>query len=122
MKNFTITGALAIFALIGAISSAVFTAETRYAKDDNLQAVGERLDIKILEDRLFFLRQQIWTLEKQFGQRCRKLRDPVCYSIHRHLRAGPRKNFKSSCRNCRNLRTERHSQALDHTLLHNIRG
>ncbi len=61
---------VAAVAIIGAISSAVFALETRYAKEFVLKAVSERLDIKILEDRLFFLRQQIWTLEATFGAGC----------------------------------------------------
>jgi hypothetical protein len=58
-----------IVAIIGAViviaslTGAAFFMEDRYAKAESLKKVNQRLDIKILQDQINFLQQQMWQLE-----------------------------------------------------------
>ncbi len=63
---------LMLIAVITAIATPITTIELRFAKQTFAEEIASRLDIKILEDQVFFIQQQIWTLEGQFGPGCEK--------------------------------------------------
>jgi hypothetical protein len=61
---------LGIILSISSIVGGLFALDYRYAKATNLQQVSQRLDIKILQDQYFAVRQRIWKLEDRYkGQR-----------------------------------------------------
>lgn len=59
-----IVGAIiAVFALMGGL----WAMEDRYAKDNELNLLSERLEIKIVEDKIYNLQKRVWSLEDRYG-------------------------------------------------------
>ena len=56
-------------AVLAAFITTTFTVDARYAKSEELQKVEERLDRKILEDRIATLQKKIWDLEDRWTAR-----------------------------------------------------
>jgi hypothetical protein len=54
---------VALMTVIGGLMAA----DARYAKEQRLCKVEQRLEQKILTDRLFQLRQRMWNLEDHYG-------------------------------------------------------
>jgi hypothetical protein len=54
---------LGIILSISSIVGGLFALDYRYAKATNVQQISKRLDIKILQDQYFAVRERIWKLE-----------------------------------------------------------
>ena len=66
------------------IAGGVYTSLEVFAKNTDLQLVSERLDRKILQDRLYDLQERIWKYEDRYGRDCEKC-DDVSKDEYRRL-------------------------------------
>lgn len=58
---------LGILALLGAFFSAFLWIDTRYARDSVVNKIEQRLDLKITNDQLQNIREQIWKHEERLN-------------------------------------------------------
>lgn len=64
-----ITGLFAFLLTLSAVVGGVVTVEARYASTDQLEQVSDRLNQKILQDRLAGLQERLWSLEDRWSDR-----------------------------------------------------
>ena len=62
--------AISVVCGIVALIGATLGADQYFAKSDELKVVEERLDLKILEDRIHYLQRRVWAYDDQYGIGC----------------------------------------------------
>jgi peptidoglycan hydrolase CwlO-like protein len=65
-KMTLISVVLGIIVSICTIGGSIYAVETHYAKKAEVQLLAERLDQKILQDRLYNIQERIWKLQDRY--------------------------------------------------------
>ena len=67
MKKMTLISIiLGIVVSLFTISGGIYAVETHYAKKAEVKLLAERLDQKILQDRLYNIQERIWKLQDRY--------------------------------------------------------
>jgi len=91
-----ISAFLALFITISTVIGILFQLDNRWAKADdvekirietksNIRQLEKRLDLKILEDRLFAIQERIWKLNDRYGEKLDDMPEEV-KDIYRDLK------------------------------------
>lgn len=60
---------LTVFMLIVAVGGVLLGWESRYAKADQVRMIEQRLDQKILQDRMESIQERMWKMEDKWAER-----------------------------------------------------
>ena len=59
-----------VVAAVGGIGAGYYALDSTYARQENVAAIDQRLQQKIVGDRFFHLQQTLWGLEDRYGKGC----------------------------------------------------
>jgi predicted mannosyl-3-phosphoglycerate phosphatase (HAD superfamily) len=66
VKKFTLTNIVSFLAIVSFVFGGYFYLEKRYALAQDLKKVEQRLEYKIVNDRLNSIQERIWKIEDRF--------------------------------------------------------
>src|SRR3990167_9158691 len=80
--------ASSVVVAISGIGAGYYTLDQTYARESKVAAIDQRLQQKIVGDRMYELQRQLWALEDRHGKDCKNASDRVkemCRSVKQQL-------------------------------------